>query len=219
MPAFTRGKKRDQLVFVSVSDLVWFGFKSKDLTSLPGISSSDLTAIGHTLIDTATGFKILGAKSPQPARVKKKLANASVGQQQSVSTFCGHNKLTAASAAGWNLSQNKRSVQLRAANASRGTLTAIATLSDLSGYCFPISKADFDQFGAELGLKSASSITNDLERNRLVFGSSTPYPGRAVKQLAGGSSFSTFFSTNTDVLAAGYEILSEERVLLDSAPF
>lgn len=219
MPSYTRGKKRDNLIFVAVSEMVYFGFKSKDFSAMAGISASDLTLIGHTPLSSATGFKIIGARAPQPPRVKRPIPNAGIGQQRSINTYCAFDKLGDAIGAGWTVTKRKRPIAVKAPSTSRGTMTAIATLSDLSGYCFALNKADFDEYGSELGLKSTLSITNQLERDRLVSGSSIPYPGRAVKSLAGGNSFSTFFSTSTDVLAAGYAILSNEKVLLDGAPF
>lgn len=217
MPNYTRNKKRSELVFVLVNGLVYFGFKPKNLTQFSGISSSDITALGHTLADnTSLGLiKIIGAQAPKPPRVKKKLPNASVGQQQSISTFCAYNQLVAAQAEGWNLLESRKSVILRASNASRGSLTAIAKLSDDSLYCFPMNKADFESYGAELGLINSTSVTTEAERKHLVSGSSYPYPGRASKSLANGSTFSSFFATakQEDLLDALYDILSEEKVI------
>lgn len=219
MPSYLRGRKRDNLVFVAVSEMVYFGFRTKDFASLAGFSASDLAVIGHKELGAATGFKIIGARAPQPPKVKRPIPNASVGQQKSISTYCAFDKLGDATAAGWSITKRKRPIAVKAPSTIRGTMTAIAILSDLSGYCFPLNKADFDEFGAELGLKSTLQVTSELERARLVSGSSIPYPGRAVKSLPGGNSFSTFFSTETDVLEAGYAILSNEKVLLDAPPF
>jgi hypothetical protein len=217
MPSYTRNKKRENMVFVAVNPVIRFGWKSKDLASISGISQSDLTNdLGHTAQSSITGsglILVVGAQAPKPARVTKKLSNASVLQQQSVSTFCAHDKLATALGKGWNLSQNRRSVTLRASNASRGSLTAIATLSDGTFYCFPMNKADFEAYSAELGLDKSTKITNENERNKLVSGSSKPRPGRASKRLDDGSSFSSFYSTGTDVAAADYDILSEEVIL------
>lgn len=219
MSSFTRGKKREDLVYVLVNAAMYYGWKRKDISSLSGIAESDLTNIGHLKAEGATltagNVIVIGAKSPQPARVTRRIANATVGQQQTVSTFCAHDKLAAALSAKWNVAQSRKGVTLRAPNANRSSVTAIATLSDGSKYCFPMNKADFDSFSAELGLESATVITTDTERNKLVAGSSRPKPGRASKLLDDGSSFSSFFSTDKqgDILEAGYAILSEEIVI------
>lgn len=218
MPSYTRGKKREQVFFVAINTKIRYGWKSKDLSTISGISSTELTNdLGHISQSSITGsdlILVIGAQSPKPARVSRKIQNASVGQQQSVSTFCAYDKLATALGKGWNLAENRRSVTLRASNASRGSLTAVASLSDNSLYCFPMNKADFEAYGAELGLESASSISN-TELDRLVSGSSKPFPGRAGKLLSNGSSFSSFYSTEAAGLVtdAGYDILSEEIVL------
>ncbi len=221
MPSYTRGKTRPTLVFVAINDLLVFGFKPKDISSLTGVSASDVTALGHQAVSAVAAGKIrvIGSQAPKPPRVGKRLSGAAVGQQQSVSTYCSYTSISAAQAAGWNLIKGRRSVSLKASNASRPSLTAIATLSDGSLYCFPLNKADFDSYASELGLESATTVTTDTERKKLVSGSSTPYPGRASKLLAGSSTFSTFFSTSKqgDVSTAGYDILSEERVIATGA--
>lgn len=222
MSTYTRGKKRTSLVFVLINNFMYFGFKPKDITAFAGISASDVTALGHVAPGALANDKILviGAQSPKPPKVTKKLTNATVGQQQTVSTFCSYPSIATAQAAGWNLTKGRRGVALRAKSANRSSLTAIATLSDFSLYCFPMNKADFESYGAELGLKSSVNITNDIERGKLVSGASTPYPGRAAKLLADGSTFSSFFSSAKlgDVSQAGYDILSEERVISTGEP-
>lgn len=219
MSSFTRGKKREDLVYVLVNAGMYYGWKRKDFATIAGISDADLTTIGHLKAEGATltagNIIVIGAKSPQPARVTRKIANATVGQQQTISTFCAHDKLTAALGAKWNVTTSRKGVTLRAPSATRGSLTAIATLGDNSMYCFPMNKADFDAFGAELGLESASQNITDTERVKLVSGSSRPYPGRASKLLEDGSTFTSFFSTanQSAMLTAGYAILSEEVVI------
>ncbi|BAZ50507.1 hypothetical protein NIES4103_31230 [Nostoc sp. NIES-4103] len=218
MPSYTRNKKRENLVFVAVNPIIRFGWKVKDLAAISGISSADLTNdLGHIAENAVTGSGIIlvvGAQAPKPARVTKKIANAAVGQQQSISTFCAHDKLGTAIKKGWNVTKNRNSVTLRASNPSRPSQTAIASLSDNSLYCFPMNKADFEAYGAELGLVPASGISG-TESDKLVSGSSKPRPGRASKILSDGSSFSSFYSTSTKkaVIDAGYDILSEELVL------
>ncbi|MBG1267745.1 hypothetical protein [Nostoc sp. WHI] len=77
-----------------------------------------------------------------------------------------------------------------------------------------MNRADFEAFGAQLGLESSAKIT-DTEKDKLVSGCSKPRPGRASKQLSDGSNFSSFFSTAKmgEVTTAGYDILDEEIVL------
>ncbi|MBW4479682.1 MAG: hypothetical protein KME54_23255 [Tolypothrix brevis GSE-NOS-MK-07-07A] len=219
MPPYTRGKLRDKLTYVLVTNNAYFIFKTKDLSTFPGISESDITAIGHKTAEAVasdtTKIRIVGASAPQPPRVTKRLSNAAVGTQQSVSTFCGYVSLSSAQTAGWKITKSRRSVLLRAASALSGSQTAIAALSDGSLYCFPMNKADFDAYGATLQLKSAATEQSATEVSKLVSGSSIPRPGRATTKIASGSSFSSFYSTEAlgDLGAAGFSVLSEELVM------
>lgn len=217
MPSYTRGKKRENLFFVLVNEFLYFGFKPKDLKSLTGITDADITALGHVSVANAFGgiLRVIGANAPTPHRVSKKITTASIGQQKSVSTFCGYSSVSTAQGAGWSLIKSKKGVSLKPSNTARQSLTAIATLSYGFLYCFSMDKADYEAYGAGLGLLSAANITTEAERKRLVSGSSIPYPGRASKLLSGGSTFSSFFNSDKldDVITAGYDILSEEKVI------
>lgn len=218
MPSYTRNITRDNFVFVPLNTKILYGFKTKDLASLAGVSSSDLTALGHLTATAAMAqsgkIYVVGASAPKPPRVSKKLSNAAVGTQKSVSTYCGKTSLGAALTAGWNIAKNGHGVTLQAASANSGSLTAIATLSDGSKYCFPMNKSDFDAHGAALGLESSTAITTITEKDSLVRGSSKPKPGRVSKKMSGGGTFSSFFSTATDVAEAGYNIIEEEIVIV-----
>jgi hypothetical protein len=57
-----------------------------------------------------------------------------------------------------------------------------------------MNEADFQTYGADLGLKSAASVNSPAELDRLVVGSSLPKPGKATKTLQNGSSFSSFYA-------------------------
>lgn len=222
MPSYTRGKTRPTLFFVAINDLVVYGFKPKDISTLSGVTAGDITALGHQAASAVAAGKIrvIGSQAPKPPRVGKRITTAAVGQQQTVSTFCAYSSLASAQTAGWTLIKNRRSVTLRASSTSRGSLTAIATLGDGSLYCFPMNKADYDTYGVDLGLTTAISITTEAERKKLVSGASIPYPGKASKIVGINSRFSSFFSTDKqgDISAAGYDILSEERIIATAAP-
>lgn len=217
MPSYTRGKKREALTFVAVNTKILYGFKTKDLASIGGVSSSDLTALGHLTATAANAqsgkILVVGAGAPKPPRVTKKLPNAAAGTQGSVSTFCANSALSTALAAGWSLAKQGRGVMLKAASSSRATLTVIATLSNGAKYAFPMNKADFDQYGSQLGLESSAAITTTAEKDSLVRGSTVPRPGKASIELADGSVFSTFFSTTANLATVGFSELSEEVVL------
>lgn len=218
MPAYTRGKKRGDIKYVKVTTNMFFGFKPKDISSIAGVTEGDIAALGHIAPGSVppAAILVLGANAPKPPRVSRRIKTATVGQQQTVGTFCGFDKMADAQEKGWNIVKYRKGVMLRAVNASRGSQTAIAELSDGSLYCFPMNKADFELFGAELGLKSSATVQSETEKSKLVSGSSTPYPGKASKLLEDGSTFSSFFSTSKGSETAfngAYDVISEEKIV------
>jgi hypothetical protein len=219
MPSYTRNKKRDNLVYVPINSVLYYGFNTKDLAAISGISSTDLTTtLGH--IDAATAaaatgkILILGANAPKPPRVTRKLAAAAAGTQQTISTFCSKAKLSLALADKWNVSHRGKSATLRPANASSGSQSAVAVLSDGTRYAFPMNKEDFTTYGSALGLQAPSQVTGD-ERDKVVSGTSKPRPGRAKIKVESGGTFQSFFSSDSSdsAVTAGFEIVEEELIL------
>jgi hypothetical protein len=218
MPGYLRGKKRDKLTYVLVTDNAWYGFKTKDLSAIAGVTAQNLTNLGHVAGDVAFQangkIRIIGASAPKPPRVTKKIANAAAAAQQSISTFCAYNKLTTAMGDGWNVAKQRRGVFLRPETSIKNSLTAIAQLSDGSLYCFPMNKADYQNYGTILGLKNPATEQSATERSKLVSGSSIPRPGKASIEVSGGGTFSSFYSTDAKDTAAqgGFAILTDEIV-------
>ena len=192
MPAYTRGKKRDQTRYVKANAVLYYGFRTKDLSTVTGVTAGDLTALGHLTTLPTNAVACFAANAPKPPRVTKRIAGATATSQGSVSTFCGFDALAAALSAGWNLSKDGRAVGLR--NTGR-TITAVVELTPGGVlYAFPMNQADFAQYAAELGLQSAATITTAAEVNRLVRGSTYPKPGRATKELDTGANVVTFYA-------------------------
>lgn len=222
MPGYLRGKKRDQMTYVLVSEFAYFGFKTKDLSSVAGVTAADLTALGHVRGTAQAPFQpaagrivIVGANAPKPPRATKRIASAAAGAQQSVSTFCAVNNTGLAMAAGWNISKQRRGVFLRPVTSAKNSVTAIAELSDGSLYCFPMNKADYNTYAAQLGLKDSATEQSATEKAKLVSGSTIPKPGKASLEVSGGGSFSSFYSTSAKDTAAqaGFSIMTEEVVI------
>jgi hypothetical protein len=219
MPSYTRGKTKETIKFVQIVDAVpvYYGFASKDFASIAGVSAGDITALGHILSDAipADSIQILRATTPKPGTVKKRIAtNPSAAQQGSVSTFVAGGSLQTALAAGWRLA---KAYKLTSLTQNDRQVTALAVLSDGTFYAFSMNKADFDSYGAELGLESPTTagITTATEKTSVVRGSAWPYPGKAEKVLNEGSKVSSFYSTDAEntALAAGWQIKSNERIL------
>lgn len=217
MPAYTRGRLRDVATFVPLNTVFHYGWKATDLDSALGISAVDLNVeLGHMTATAAAAvvgaILVTGANSPKPHRVKKNLPTAALNAAGSVSTFVAYNSLAAATTAGWTMAQRGHGVRLTASTAPVRRITAIATLSNGVNYAFPMDKADFGTFGADLGLKAAETMNTTTERARLVTGARTK-PGRCSKAVGSGS-FSSFYSTDSmdSVIGLGYNIDTEELI-------
>lgn len=205
------------MVFVYANERILWGYKTKDLASLSGISTADLTdQLGHIKQEAAQdlvgAILVIGANAPKPPRVTKRLTGTTTGQR-SVSTYCSVRTLSKALQNGWTMSKAGRGVTVRAASGNRPSQTAIAELSDGTLYAFPMNSADFKAYGAGLGLRDAATITSDAERARLVSGSRLPRPGRAGLELSDGSNFSSFYSSNTNLGTGGFSQIDDEVVL------
>jgi hypothetical protein len=213
MPSYTRGVIRDQLTAVKLSGTyaVYSIFTTKDFAALPNVSAADLLLLGHINLTTtplASGsIGFLRARSPAPSRVSKKIGSGAGNTQKRINTFCGTPELQAALRGGWNLSKSGHGVGLR--NDAQ-IVTALAQLSNGSYHAFPMNKNDYDNYGAALGLLSSTTVNTDAERAKVFSGASLPRAGRASIVLSTRSTFSSFFSTATNVVSGGYSILSEE---------
>lgn len=216
MPSYTRGKSRDKLTFVRMgaASTLYYGFRTKDLAAVGGVSAADLTACGHQLVSemAASNILILGANSPKPPRVRKRVAaNPTNAQQGSVSTFCAPASLGTAAAAGFFLSKGGRGVKITPTGRS---VTAAAEVSATGGfYCFPMNSADFAEVSADLGLIIPNSAA---ERAKCYTGTTSPRPAIVKKQIAGaagaaGSTISTFCSYDKidTAIVAGWEVIKE----------
>jgi hypothetical protein len=217
MPSYTRGEKRDNLTFVelnAVGSNVFYAWYAKDIASETNVTSADLTALGHRQAASlpAGALYLIAASSPKPGRATKKIVdNPGVTQKGTVSTFYAVGSVSSMLSQGWKLTKRPSIVSL--SNNAR-FVTAIAELSNGLSYCFPLNRADFDTYGAQLGLTTSATINTDAERNRLVAGCSFPRPGRASLDLGNGADFSSFFSSNSisELQQAGYKILYPELI-------
>lgn len=215
MPSYTRGRKKDQTSFVLVTPSLLYGFTTFDLAGLSGVTSGDLSGnLGHLTAAQAAAnaaIKVMGANSPKPPRVSKRLLNATVSQPSTVSTFCAYNRLTNARSNDWKLSSRPRGVRTTPPGGNRKQITAIAELSNGAQYAWSLNQADFNLYAQALGLANASQLSQQ-ERDRLIMGSTTPKPGMAELKLPDGKSFSSFVSTSAlqTAQAAGFAIISPE---------
>jgi hypothetical protein len=215
VPAYLRGKFRDILTFVKVSNQgLYYGFKTKDLSAIAGIGAADVTALGHLAVAALpnTRIAVIGANSPKPPRVRKLLArNPAADQQGSVSTFCGIDNISTALAEEWELSNGGRGVAI----SNRRTISVGARLSNGGIYIFPMNSVDANAYAEELGLILPGSLSS-AERGKAFSGTNKPKPAIVSKALTNGK-FTSFCSTDKldDVLAGsetvtGYSLVKPE---------
>lgn len=217
MPSYTRGDLRQNLTFVKViNPNLFYGWNTKDFASQPGVSSADLTALGHfnaaAIQSNTTAICILGANRPKPPRATKLLnANPDAATQGRVSTFYGVGYEGTALAAGWKLSSSLEVVNIK--NSSRSQTVAVK-LTNGGHYAFPMNAADVGTYGGELGLILPTQITSN-ERASLFSGASRPRPPR-VQKVVGTSKFSSYCDPAKldDLIDAGWSQLDPEIQLV-----
>ena len=215
MPAYLRGKVRDVLTFVLVSNQgLYYGFKTKDLSAINGIGTADLTALGHLDVTAlpATRIAVIGANSPKPPRVRKTInRNAGANEQKAVSTYCGINSISTALAEGWELINGGRGVTI----SNNRTITVGADLESGGIYLFPMNANDVATYAAALGLQKPENLSL-IERAQAFSGTSKPKPAIVSKQLTNGT-FRSFCSASklddalgSEPTAGGFSLVRAE---------
>lgn len=209
MPDYLVGQARDQMTFVKVykNGLLYYGWKAKEIESLPGITAGEVTALGHidavTVAALSGAIPILGANSPKPARFKKVLNRRPTAQQQgTASTFVGIDNYADALAQGWSQSSAARGITL---TDTARTKTMAAKMANGGYYLFPLNADRALDVAGPLGLILPSSLTGQ-ERLKAFSGSSKPKPG-TVKLKGDLGDKGTFVSFDADSSAstAGYQ--------------
>jgi hypothetical protein len=195
MPAYLRGQPRDNLVFVkATTGTVFYGFKTKDLTSQSAVSQTDVDALGHVRLErlASDAIPVLGANAPKPPRVRKQIIrNPDRNQQGVISTFCAIDTVAAAQARGWEVISLETRVPVT--NNDR-TITAAALFLNGGLYMFPMNRDDFDLYGEELHLVPPHEYITGYFFKRYGFsGASKPKPPIVSKQTSQGT-FTCFCS-------------------------
>lgn len=210
MPYLT-GKKRDIVTYVAASEFIMYGWKTYDLASASGISSSDLTTkLGHVMgagMTPAAGkIYLMRANAPTPARVSKRI-NAAAGDGTgglaplSITTFIAYDKLISAQADGWSIAKQGRGVPILGETGPTRRRTALIAIAG-GNYAFPVDKGTFTAHATILGLDSPTTST---EIAKAFSGSSSPKPGRATLRTTTGT-ISSYYAPakRADLAAAGW---------------
>lgn len=224
MPASTRGKARDQRVFVKVNANLAFGWNSADLSQAAGVSNAELkTALGHMSEAEAMAASgvilVTGANSPKPARVTKRLRNSPVGTRATLSTYCAFDKLAAAAVEGFRLTKPGRpGPSLNPFNDQQRTGSGVVTLSNGLMVMQNIDpRVATAELRSQLGIETRTEIA-DTERFKIVFGARSK-AGRVQIQLENGISAVLPFSTAMEDAAGTVgRVVSREFVEYPTSP-
>lgn len=211
MPSYTRGFTRDDIVFAKTKSAIWHGFKPKNISSIPGVTEADVTALGWKPIGQvpAAGYPVIGANSPKPQRVIKILnKRANANQQRSLSTFVSEDSIVTAQGAGWELTGFARGS--RGGATLRGENVGAEIGPGGGIYVFWMNLTDAVAYAALLGLKRPADFGAD-ERRFAFSGASRPRPakmGKIINEATGGT-FSSFVSYDNEdnALEAGFKYI------------
>jgi hypothetical protein len=198
MPLATRGRQRDLLRAVPVTDTLYYSFKTTDLSAIAGVSESDITALGQIAITAVPSGKIvvLSPRSPKPAQFRK---NLSGGTQGSVSAY--GNGLTAqavntAAGAGWQQTRGIRRCSF--GSTPKSTAVAVEVSNGLLvKRMIPIT--DAQTYATALGLKTTLS---EAELKKLVFAPQSANPTILTRPRPGGTGSITLPCSKNEVAAA-----------------
>lgn len=214
MPAYSRGKLRETLTYIVLYNSpanIYYAFKTKDLAALANITQGDLTTqLGHIYTVANNSLVVIRATSPKPPRVTKVInRNPDATQQRSVSSFCATANLNIAQQNGWNVTELGARTGLR--NDNR-TVTAVAQLSNELYYCAPMNAADWATYNQQLGLIDPTSLTTNVELNKLVAASSRPKAGKAFKTLGQNGKITAIYSHDAPLAENNWVIISPELI-------
>lgn len=170
---------------------------------LTNIDEAESSELGHVNGRTGAGGYIdklvIGANSPQPARYTKKVAT------HSVTSYCGHDKVSQAVGRGW---KKAKGVEYRLARSSVRSKVVYLTIRGIK-YAWRQRTEQFNKlknYSANLGIAEADSSMTDL-----VYGPSFPIPpkvGIIVPGEGGQDNLSTFCDPRkVDNLPEGWSLI------------
>lgn len=213
MPISTRGKKRDQLKAVAITNSLYYGFATKDLAAIAGISSSDIIALGQkdTTALGAGALVVYGAKAPRPGVFRKAITN---GQQDSATAFGDASTATTiatAFAAGWKLQKPIKPGSVGGGKRMRAI--AVEVSNGLKVICY-IPKEDLTSGDATLLGWETSITAADIKK--LVRGANNIKAARVSKTSDAGLTLTYPCATDkigdATTTAGGYSLTSGELV-------
>ena len=222
MAQTTRGVYREDTFFIKVTPKILYGFKPIDITKLTGVGTEDTTALGWLNLEQAksqTGLiRLFTPKSPTPARYKKILnRRPAAGQRGSVSAYGNPDPAQAERQAlvalDWLKIKDGSTVKLTA-NDRRET---VGVPMETGGtYVISVDAPLAAAHAEALGLKRASDMRTEAERNKLFYGTTRPQPCKVRRVEGSGTATLPCQDSKAIELEAGGEwvIVHREKIAL-----
>lgn len=188
MAVYQQGITRDKIYFCPINSQAFKRYKTKDYVALPGVSTTEfnIAALGLQLETPTNKLILVGAQSPNPPRVSRPIRNTAdldATTQDRISTYCSYLLVSALTKPGvWTIVEGGTSVSLRSDSASISAIVEVKNIGNLTySVVVPMNQVTFTNVANTLGLKHPNTITTQIERERLVFRSNNPKPGKASK--------------------------------------
>lgn len=181
MPLATRGRLRNLDRAVKLNDNLYYGFKTVDLSSVDGITSADITALGQVDPSTIQTLIVYSPQSPKPAQFRKRLINKAQGSVTAYGDGSSAGAVNTAAGKGWQQTKGIRGCSF--GGTSRSASIAVRTENGLLvKYLVPLGDA-----GNASALGWETTLT-PADRKKLVY---APKGRVALVSKASGTSVIT----------------------------
>jgi hypothetical protein len=140
MPLSTRGRTRNIKKAVRINASLHYGFKTADLSALPGVTAEDVLALGQRDLTSGLGLVVFSPNAPKPARFKKRLTGGVQAQVSAIGDGSSSLTIATAAARGWELIKPIKPVSLRRSTRSQEVVIP-STNTLYVAYSVPVSDA------------------------------------------------------------------------------
>lgn len=183
MPVATRGRQRNLLRAVPVTDNLYYSFKTADLSAIDGVSAPDIVALGQIAITAVPTGKIVvfSPQSPKPAQFRKKLVNKPQGSVTAYGNGLTAEAVNTAAGAGWQQTRGIRRCSFGSTNKSTAVAVEVSN-GLLVKRMLPVT--DVQTYAVALGLKTSLS---DAELKKLVRAPQSANPAILTRPRDGGT--------------------------------
>jgi hypothetical protein len=210
MPLSTRGRTRQLVKAVPVTDSLNYAFKTADLASIAGVSADDITALGQVNLTGITGLVVFSPRSPKPAQFRKTLTGGAQGSVTAYGNGLTASAVNTAAGRGWIQTRGIRGCAF--GNTTRSASVAVKVSNGLLiKYMIPIGDAGN---ATVLGLQTTLTAA-DLKK--LVF---APSSAKVALVKKNGVTLPCSFDAIADATNAtnGWKLVRPEYGFAAAAP-